>query len=179
MGEREPKKETTVRGELYFLWHPETEDVFSGYGLTVDEDRKDRLAGILMVDRPYPADPKWLQDIKDAYGECHLLPMTASGERGLACQMQIADESLHHLRRLPSDKSRAIQKALEPLLEELPAPKLRLRFNQETCLWESKFAGVNELPSEIQEVFEKTGYGCLAAETNIGIIHVCHASDVG
>ena len=34
-----------------------------------------------------------------------------------------------------------------------------------------------ELPEEIQEVFENTGYGCLAAETNIGVVHVCHASD--
>jgi hypothetical protein len=35
----------------------------------------------------------------------------------------------------------------------------------------------NELPDEIREVFEKTGYGCLAAETNIGVVHVCHAAD--
>jgi len=26
-------------------------------------------------------------------------------------------------------------------------------------------------------VFERTGYGCLAAETNVGVVHVCHASD--
>jgi hypothetical protein len=34
----------------------------------------------------------------------------------------------------------------------------------------------HELPEEIRDVFEKTGYGCLAAETNIGVVHVCHAA---
>jgi hypothetical protein len=33
------------------------------------------------------------------------------------------------------------------------------------------------LPRKIREVFERTGYGCLAAEADIGIVHVCHASD--
>jgi hypothetical protein len=33
-----------------------------------------------------------------------------------------------------------------------------------------------ELPEEICQVFEGFGYGCLAAETNIGVIHVCHAA---
>jgi hypothetical protein len=26
-------------------------------------------------------------------------------------------------------------------------------------------------------VFERTGYGCLAAEANVGVVHVCHAAD--
>jgi hypothetical protein len=34
-----------------------------------------------------------------------------------------------------------------------------------------------ELPEEIRQVFEAFGYGCLAAETNIGVVHVCHAAD--
>lgn len=34
-----------------------------------------------------------------------------------------------------------------------------------------------ELPKEIREVFENTGYGCLAAETDIGVVHLCHAAD--
>ena len=52
-------KETVGKGELHYLWHPETEDVFSGYGLTVEQERKDRLVGLLMVDRPHPVDPDW------------------------------------------------------------------------------------------------------------------------
>jgi hypothetical protein len=43
--------------------------------------------------------------------------------------------------------------------------------------WHSELGATNQLPREIREVFEKTSYGCLAAETNIGIVHVCHASD--
>jgi hypothetical protein len=34
-----------------------------------------------------------------------------------------------------------------------------------------------ELPPEIRQVFEQTGYGCLSAESSRGIIHVCHAPD--
>jgi len=41
MGEREPRKEQIYKDELFYLSHPESEDVFSGYGLTVDEERKD------------------------------------------------------------------------------------------------------------------------------------------
>jgi hypothetical protein len=33
------------------------------------------------------------------------------------------------------------------------------------------------LPPEIREVFEKVGYGCLSAETDIGVVHLCHAPD--
>ena len=35
----------------------------------------------------------------------------------------------------------------------------------------------NDLPPELRTAFERTGPGCIAAETNIGIVHVCHASD--
>jgi hypothetical protein len=33
------------------------------------------------------------------------------------------------------------------------------------------------LPPEIREVIKRTGYGCLAVEADLGIVHVCHASD--
>jgi hypothetical protein len=52
------------RDELHFLWHPETEDVFSGDGLVTGKGFKDYLVGILMVDRPRPADPEWLEEAK-------------------------------------------------------------------------------------------------------------------
>ncbi len=175
--EREPIKEIIGKGELLYLWHPETKDTFSGYGLTLEPDRKNQLVGILMIDRPSQAEPKWLEAVLETYGECLLVPMTATGERGLICQMEIEEDSLPHLRRFPSEISEAIQNALEALLEEPPAPKLRLRWDEETQLWHSEFAGINELPPDIREVFEKMGYGCLAAETNVGIVHVCHASD--
>ena len=33
-------------------------------------------------------------------------------------------------------------------------------------------------PSEVRELFERLGYGCLALETDRDIVHVCHASDI-
>ena len=97
MRETEPRKEIIQRGELYFLWHPTTSDVFSGYGLTMQEERKDRLVGLLMVDRPRPVDPQWLEDVKLVYGDYELVPMAANGDRGIVCQMYVAKESLPYL----------------------------------------------------------------------------------
>ena len=105
MGEREPNRETIGRGELFCLYHPHTADTFSGYGLTVTPNRPDRLVGVLMVDRPNTVDPDWLQSIEDIYGDCLLVTMTATGERGLVCQMHIHPDSLYHLRRLPAPLS--------------------------------------------------------------------------
>jgi hypothetical protein len=177
MVEREPIKETIDKGDLFYLYHPGTEEVFSGYGLTVEAGRNDQLAGLLMVDRPEPADPEWLRRVEEAFDGYELVAMTPAGERGIACRMEIGEESVHHLRRFPSNKSKAIQGALEPLLEEPPAPVFRLSWDGQSGLWRSEFALDNELPAAIREVFERTGYGCLAAETDSGIIHVCHAPD--
>ena len=74
-------KEAPQRRDLYFLWHPSTEDVFSGYGLIAREGIKDHLVGIPMVDRPRRADPEWLQEVEATFGECCLVPMTATGEK--------------------------------------------------------------------------------------------------
>jgi hypothetical protein len=49
--------------------------------------------------------------------------------------------------------------------------------NEEARLWCSRFAPLAVLPGQIREVFERTGYGCLAAEANVGVVHVCHAAD--
>jgi hypothetical protein len=79
-----------------------------------------------MVDRPRPTDPAWLMRVEQTFGDCRLVPMTASGDRGLACQMYIDEDSVPHLRPFPSEISTAIQQALEPLWEEAPTPRLRL-----------------------------------------------------
>ena len=34
-----------------------------------------------------------------------------------------------------------------------------------------------QLPEAIKELFTNTGYGCLALESDQGIVHVCHAAD--
>jgi len=140
MREREPNKEIIGKRELFYLWHPDTHDTFSGYGLNVEPGQKDQLVGLLMVDRPRQADPNWLQSVVDTYGECQLVPMTAAGERGLACQMQIEEEDLPHLRRFPSEKSNAIQIALEPLMDEHPAIILNMSWDEESKTWRSELA---------------------------------------
>ena len=87
-----------------------------------------------MVDRPYPADPKWLQTVGDTYGECRLVLITTAGERGLACQMQINADSLPYLRQFPCEMSDNIKMTLYPLLEEPPAPVLKLDWDEEKHL---------------------------------------------
>jgi hypothetical protein len=177
MPEREPLKETIAKGELFVLSHPGTIDTFSGYGLTLIPDSKEFLVGLLMVDRPKPADPDWLQGVETTYGECQLVPMTATGERGIACQMQVDSNSEQYLERFPGDKADAIQTVLRPFLENPPKPTFTLYWDQETHFWQSHFAYPFALPEELRQVFQLTGYGCIAAETNVGVVHICHASD--
>ena len=94
MREREPP--------LVFLWHPGTTDIFSGYGLRIAPAH---LIGVVMVDRPRPAAADWLEEIMQTFGGYELVPMTASGERGMLCQMRIAEDSRVHLRVMRSAQS--------------------------------------------------------------------------
>ena len=177
MKERAPSKEIVGRGELFYLWHPGTAQVFSGYGLTSQPDSTESLVGLLMIDHPRPADPQWLHDVEWVFGECQLAAMTAARERGIACRMQIEPDSLPHLRRFPGPMTTTIQTALKPMLEHPPNPVFTLRWDESARAWTSQFAVPTELPAAIREVFGRTGYGCLAAETDVGIVHVCHAAD--
>jgi hypothetical protein len=198
MKEREPRKEIIGRGELFYLWQPGTAQSFSSYGLTTETDSTDCLVGLLMIDRPRPADRQWLEDVEWVFGKVQLAAMTAAcrsagkPENGassascwLASRRQIEADSLPHLRRLPSPMTPAIQEALGPLLENPPNPVFSLRWDKETRAWTSQFALPTELhPADprqaaIRAVFERTGYGCLAAETNVGVVHICHAADAG
>jgi hypothetical protein len=141
MGEREKGKEKIGRGELFFLGHPGKEEIFSGYGLTIEEGSKGKLVGVLMVDRPRPADPNWLRQVERNFGEYQLVPMTATGERGIVCRMEIEQESLNYLRQYSSDKSSAIREVLKPLLDKLPKPRFILSWNEERQLWQSRWSG--------------------------------------
>jgi hypothetical protein len=177
MGEMEPRREALSRGSLYYLWHPGTEAVHSGYGLAPDPERPGQLVGLLMVDLPRPADPLWLRSVANTYGDCPLIPMTNDGKRGLACRMVIEQDSLPYLQQFPIPLTGQLQQALQPFLEAPPAPRLRLRWDPESCLWTSRFAPANELTPEIRSVFEQYGYGCLAMESSAGVLHLCHAPD--
>ena len=138
-GEGKEAGEVPERGDLYSLRHSGPEDVFSGYGLVVEAGRKDRLVGLLLVDRPRPADPGWLADVKATFGGYELLPMTATGERGIVCEMVIAEESTPLVQRFAGQKSAEIQRALLPLLDRPPQPCFRLAWNEKVRAWESRF----------------------------------------
>jgi len=178
MGETEPQHELIHRGDLFFLNHPGTDDIFSGYGLAVQPGRNDILVGILMVDRPHPVDPLWLRQVEEIFGEYQLVPMTAAGERGILCRMQIEADSIPYLHRHPFEKVYALQEALQPFLDHPPKPAFRMYWSAEQGVWLSQIQQPNELPEELRDVLKMTGYGCLAVEADIGIVHVCHAPDV-
>jgi len=126
MSERDPP--------LVFLWHPGTRDMFSGYGLLVAPRR---LIGLLIVDCPRPADPAWLADIERMFGSYQLTAMTQTGERGIVCQMHVAEDSRQYLRRLVHPLSRQIREALRPLRRQLPAVTLEVRWQADRQSWVS------------------------------------------
>jgi hypothetical protein len=64
--------------------------------------------------------------------------MTASGERGIICQMQIESESQEYLSHFSTSKARALKKALDPLLEEPPKSQFILSWNEQKHLWQSR-----------------------------------------
>jgi hypothetical protein len=63
-----------------------------------------------MVDRPKPANPEWLKQVENAFGAYQLVPMTKTGERGIACQMHIEPESLSHLCQFSGKQIASIKK---------------------------------------------------------------------
>ncbi len=119
---------------LYYLWHPGTRDRFSGYGLLVAPWR---LVGLIMVDRPAPADPAWLADIERTFGSYELVTMTQTGERGIVCQMQVAEDSHPYLKRLVHPFNQAIREALRPLRRQPPAVMLEVRWQADRQCWVS------------------------------------------
>lgn len=125
-------------GELFFLLHP-GEIQFSGYGLTVERGSAKRLVGLLMVDRPQVVSPAWLTEVETQYGRYELYPMTKTGERGIACQMWIAEASLLYVNKLPGEFTRHLQTALFPLLTLPPNPQLDVQWHSALRRWQSSF----------------------------------------
>jgi hypothetical protein len=120
---------------ILFLWHPGTKDRFSGYGLVLAPSH---LVGLLMVDRPEPVAVNWLETIERTFGSYELAAMTQTGERGLVCQMRIAEASMQHLRVLPDSNIGALRDALWPLLDDLPAVTLHLAWSADHESWMSR-----------------------------------------
>ncbi len=99
------RREIPQRGDLYYLWHPGMEDIFSGYGLVMEDGRRNRLVGLLMVDRPSPVDPAWLASVKATFGGYELHPITTTGARGILCRMLIDQENEPFLRQFAGETS--------------------------------------------------------------------------
>ena len=121
--------------KITFLWHPGTTDIFSGYGLVIGPAH---LVGLLMVDRPEAVDPRWLAMLEHAFGDYQLTAMTQGGERGIVCQMLIAQESTPFLRVLPHPRLGTLRTALLPLFQELPAVTLGLAWYPARRCWVSE-----------------------------------------
>ena len=126
---------------LYFLTHPGS-DVFSGYGLTLYPERINHLVGLYLVDHELRADPSWLTQI-EWYGPYQLHPMTKASDQGqgIACQMWIKPDSQPYVQPGAVDDAIAelMVKAISPWLDELPAPKLDVRWDESSQLWRSEF----------------------------------------
>jgi hypothetical protein len=149
-------QQAVLRGCLYFLWHPGTRKIFSGYGLTTQAGHPDHLVGLLMVDRPRMVDPVWLAEVEARFGGYELYVMTVTGERGIACQMQIEPASLPYLRRnlpeyLGATVRQAFRQVLNPLLQSLPKPRLQVRWDERLRLWTSQF---QEPPNPKKALFQ-------------------------
>ena len=121
--------------ELLYLWHPGTPDIFSGYGLPLAASS--HLVGIVMIDRPTVADPVWLEKVQHTFGDYQLTAMTQRGERGIVCQMLIAEESIACLKTFDHLLALPIRAALLPLLNTPPAVTLDLKWEQASGYWVS------------------------------------------
>lgn len=141
----------------------------------MEAGRKERLVGLLMVDRPRRADPAWLESVAATFGGYELIPMTTTGERGIVCEMVIAQGSLPLVRRFVGEKSAEIQRALLPLLERPPAPCFRLAWDEESRAWRSQFH--LELPAAMRAVFVEQGPGCFAVRRGDRVAFVTHAGE--
>jgi hypothetical protein len=126
--------QTLPEPALLFLSHPETRDTFSGYGLVLAPAH---LVGVLMIDRPEPADSTWLAAIEETFGEYELTTMTQGGERGLICQMHIAEASLSYVKALDTPLADSIRTALLPLVDRPPRVTLLLTWYPWRRLWVS------------------------------------------
>jgi len=125
------------RKRLIYLMHPDKENVFSGYGLPL-EDRY-HLVGLLMIDRPYRADEDWLYRVREEFGDFQLAYMTSSGERGMVCNMKIERESRKFLKEIDHPLDEKIARRLYPLLEYRPRPSFRMRWDDGIRMWVSEF----------------------------------------
>lgn len=138
------------RGDLLFLTHPGSNGLFSGCGVVVGSGNLEHLIGLLLVDRPRPVSPAWLRRVRAQFGDYQLYPMTRSGERGMACQMWIAEESRIYLQKLDEPFAHLMQEALLTLLIYPPAPQFTLSWHKPSHMWHSRFREDEKQESQVR-----------------------------
>lgn len=161
---------TTVafaRNPVYGLWHPGTQATVSGYGLAIQPGQPDWLVGLLMIDQPQPADPTWLAAVEATFGRYDLVAMTATGERGITCQMWIEPGSRGYIRRVKTLIEHDLVIVLRRFLEYPPNPRFRLSWDPNHAVWVSNFIDVErQAPPDIETLIqwlEEDG-GCEATD---------------
>jgi hypothetical protein len=121
------------------LGHPGTKDTFSGYGKTLEPGQRDKLVGLLIVDRPHTVDVEWLDQVRKHFGGYDLLPMTKKIEHGIACVMFIDADSIQYLRQFSTPVSAQLIEAIRLLLAELPKPRFNMHWDDKRRLWAAEF----------------------------------------
>lgn len=123
---------------LYFLTQPGGE-LFSGYGIPAQQSRKDHLYGLMMIDRPQPANRQWLADVEATFGDLRLYEMTRQGDRGLLAQLHIRDESLSYVQEKHGPITAELERVVCIHCHDPPKVSLNTWWDAERGLWRSEF----------------------------------------
>ncbi len=145
---------TSTNDPVYGLWHPDVPDIFSGYGLAMQPGRRDWLVGLLVVDRPQPADPAWLGDVEETFGGYELLQVTEDGTRAVACQMYIEQSSRRYVHIVQAPLMADIEIVLRRFLEYPPKPRFRMSWDPNTHLWVSTFNDERRQVPDLETLME-------------------------
>lgn len=128
---------------LYFLTHEGKPEIFSGYGIPLNEGEKSPLIGMLMVDRPSRCPETYIRELRETFGEAIIGPMTTGGDRGLYTRMSIGDPLSLYLVRddLCPPSMEETKYVLNLALEGgfLPRTRLKMHWSRKDHLWISEF----------------------------------------
>jgi hypothetical protein len=107
--------------------------------MSLREDAKSPLIGMLMIDRPSACPPAYIRELKDTFGEVFIGPITSNYDRGVCARIGIEDPlSLELLRDdVHGEMVDYVRGALEMALRlgRFPNPRLRVRWSPQERLW--------------------------------------------
>jgi hypothetical protein len=127
---------------LYFLTHEGNAQMFSGYGIPLNEG-KSPLVGMVMIDRPNRCPESYIKELREVFGEAIIGPMTFNHDRGLYTWMNIKDPASLELVRddLYSPNIDETRYVLDLAAKAgfLPKARLKLSWSSERQVWLSEF----------------------------------------